>query len=123
MLATRFDGDTSVLVTFYPSITGYWDADNQWVEDALGAAQEITCTPIPCGDLGSASFGEALQAQKQGERVPSFMKFRSPTDIPLKSVIEYRGLKYKILRYGEFRAGGYTLAVGATLFEEVGRKP
>lgn len=113
-VSDAFDSDTCVFVTLYPVLSGYWDADNQWVQDGLGAPIQIIATPIPSGDLGSSSFGEGLQAQKQGERTPAFMKFRSPTDIPLNSVIEYQGIKYKILRYGELRAGGYTLAVGAS---------
>lgn len=117
-VSEAFDDDTTVQATLQLQIAGAWDADNQWVQGGYGAPTNISVTPFPAGNVAAAAYGEELKAEFFGERTPEFKRFLSTTKMPINSRISYRNYSFKVIRVGDYKAGGYFEVVGARLLEQ-----
>ena len=117
-VSDAFDDDTTVAAILQTQIAGTWDLDNQWVAGGLSEPVPIRVTPFPAGNVAAAAYGEELKAEFFGERTPEFKRFLSPTEMPINSVITYRGMSFKVIRVGDYKAGGYWEVVGARLLEQ-----
>lgn len=117
-VSDAFDDDTTVQATLELQIAGSWDADNQWVVGGLSAPVRISVTPFPAGNVAAAAYGEELKAEFFGERTPEFKRFLSPTEMPINSIITYNNYSFKVIRVGDYKAGGYWEVVGARVLEQ-----
>jgi hypothetical protein len=96
---------TSVLLQTYSA--GSYDNDNIWTKGALSAPVSIQATPRPYGDRDSGTFGERLEASDVGERQPGFMLFHTKVFMGINAIVTVYGQVYKVIRKGNYEAGGY----------------
>lgn len=108
-----FNRYTTTPVLYSPAIGGTWDADNQWIVNAMGPVTTIQATPIPHGDRDEGVFGAQLKANPELERVPAFMKFHSTVDMPMKSLLCVYGTTYMVTQHGDVSAAGYYMVIAS----------
>ena len=115
MISVRraFNRNTTTKVLMCSPIGGYWDADNQWVKNATGPATAIYATPIPHGDRDEGVFGEQLKANPELERQPGFMKFHSPTNMPINSLLSVYETTYFVTQYANYSAAGFYMVIAS----------
>lgn len=120
MISVRqaFHPHTTVKCKLAIFLEGAWDVDNQWVVGGYATEVTISATPLPAGNVSDLVFGEALKAEFYGERKPEFKRFFSKTEMPMKSRITYRGGTFKVIRIGDYKAGGYFEVLGAKILEQ-----
>lgn len=94
---------------------GHWNDNNQWIPGGASSSIPIQITPLPAGDKSDSTFGEALQARQELERKPVHMKFLSRTEMPINSILQFRGGNYKIIRYGDYASSGFHSVIGIRL--------
>lgn len=108
-----FNRYTTTDVLFAEPIGGYWDADNQWVVNAMGPVIKITATPLPYGNREEGVFGEQLKANPELERIPAFMGFHSTHSIPIRSLLSVYDTTYMVLQHGHYEAAGFQKVIAA----------
>lgn len=108
-----FNRYTTTSVLFAEPIGGYWDADNQWIVNAMGPVIKINATPLPYGNREEGVFGEQLKANPELERIPAFMGFHSTHAIPIKSLLAVYGTTYLVLQHGHYEAAGFQKVIAA----------
>lgn len=115
MISVRraFNRHTTTKVLMCSPVGGYWDADNQWVKNAMGPASYIQATPIPHGDRDEGVFGEQLKANPELERQPGFMKFHSRTEMPINSLLSVYGITYFVTQHGNYSAAGFHMVIAS----------
>lgn len=120
MISVReaFHPDTTVWATLSTMVAGTWDSDNQWVKGGYSPEVKFRVTPFPAGNVSDAVFGEALKAEFYGERQPEFKRFFSRTEMPMNSRITYRLGTFKVIRIGDYKAGGYFEVLASKLLEQ-----
>lgn len=120
MISVRqaFHPHTTVSCDLELFLNGVWDEDNQWVAGGYQPPVKIRATPLPAGNVSDSVFGEALKAEMYGERKPEFKRFFSRTEMPMNSRITYRGGTFKVIRIGDYKAGGYFEVLGAKILEQ-----
>ena len=106
---------TSARVLYQDISGGAYDEDNLWVEGTIGLPVPIMATPRPYGDRDSGTYGEKLSPTSMGERSPSYMLFHVKRELAINSFITVYGSTYKIVRRGNYSAGGYSDWVGEKL--------
>ncbi len=92
--------------------TGYWDEYNEWVVGEASQPIPFMVTVTPVGMAEDSSFGAVLEALPEGERVQEYLKFTSPTEMPMNSYIYYLSGKYKVIRDAEYSAMGFYSVIG-----------
>ena len=100
-------------VLFAAPIGGYWDANNQWVVNAMGPVIKIRATPLPYGNREEGVFGEQLKANPELERIPAFMGFHTTHDVPIRSLLCIYDTTYIVLQHGHYEAAGFQKLIGA----------
>lgn len=108
-----FNRYTTTNVLFAEPIGGYWDADNQWVVNAMGPVVSIKATPIPYGNRDEGVFGEQLKANPELERIPAFMGFHSTHILPINSLVCVYGTTYLITQHGHYDDMGFSKVIGS----------
>ena len=113
-----FHPDTTVTATMSLFVDGSWDENNQWIAGGFGLPIKFKVTPFPAGNVADSVFGETLKAEFYGERKPEFKRFFSRKDMPINSNITYRDGTFKVIRLGDYKAGGYFEVLAAKLLEQ-----
>lgn len=86
---------------------GYFDEYNEWVRGEETPPQPFSVTVTPIGNSEEASYGSALDARPEGERIKTYLQFTSRTDMPMNSFIYYRQFKFKVVQEAEYTAAGF----------------
>lgn len=120
MISVRdaFHPDTTVWATIETFVDGSWDEDNQWTQGSYTDPKKFRVTPFPAGNVADSVFGETLKAEFYGERSPEFKRFFSKTEMPINTRITYREGIFKVIRLGDYKAGGYWEVLAAKILEQ-----
>lgn len=98
--------------------SGYYDARNNWVGEGYLPPKKFRCTPIAYGDRDSGVNGQTLKATEIGERQPAFIEVHSRTEMPMKSLITFAGLKYKVVSVSDYSDAGFYSVIAARQLEQ-----
>ncbi|MBI0275413.1 hypothetical protein I6H07_06135 [Hafnia alvei] len=108
-----FNRHTTTQTTISVYQEGHYDERNRYIDESLSVAVPFSCTPIPFGDRDSGTSGEQLSATDVGERKPAYMQIHSRTEMPMKSIINIYGIKYKVVRIDEYGRAGFHRVIAA----------
>lgn len=113
-----FNRYTTAKHTLELYISGYYDAENNWVGESYSPPKQIRCTPIAYGDRDSGTNGQQLKATEIGERQPAFIQVHSRTQMPMKSLITFAGIKYKVISVSNYSDAGFYVVIAAKQLEK-----
>lgn len=113
-----FNRYTTASHTIQVYIPGYFDNKNSWVGETYSPPKRFRCTPIAYGDRDSGVAGQTLKATEIGERQPAFMQVHSTTEMPMKSLLNIYGLRYKVVSISDYTDAGFYRVVAAKELEK-----
>lgn len=97
---------------------GSWDENNMWIEGVMSRPMPFSVTATPTGSADEGSYGARLSAEQTGERIKAFMQLTSRTEMPMKSIVTIYGIKYKVVRIGDYNESGYFTCVGESVSDK-----
>lgn len=113
-----FNRYTTAKHTLELYISGYYDTENNWVGESYSPPKQIRCTPIAYGDRDSGTNGQQLKATEIGERQPAFIQVHSRTQMPMKSLVTFAGIKYKVISVSNYSDAGFYVVIAAKQLEK-----
>lgn len=113
-----FNKYTTAVHTIEVYQAGQYDSKNNWTGDTYLPAKKFRCTPLPYGDRDSGVNGQSLKATEIGERQPAFMQIHSRIKMPMKSIIDVYGIKYKVVSLGDVTDAGFNVVIAAKVLEK-----
>lgn len=112
-----FNRYTTAKHTLELYVDGSYDANNNWTGASYAPPKAFRCTPIAYGDRDSGTNGQQLKATEIGERQPAFIQVHSRTQMPMKSLITFAGVKYKVISVSDYSDAGFYSVVAAKELE------